>query len=93
MKYEEPILKVSAPISVLKRIEECLFRDVGLAYEMRGRGHRINRHALRDTEYGLEIISEVITKHEASLIIGESLSDKKLETEFPTVTKKGKRKK
>lgn len=83
MRYEEPILSVSVPVSVLRRIEECLFRDVGLAYEMRGRGHRPNKQALRDMEKGLAIISDVLTNHEATLIIGESLTDEKLKREFP----------
>lgn len=93
MRYEEPILNVLVPISVLKRIEECLFRDVGLAHEMRGRGHRMNKQALSEIEFGLEIVSEAITKYEAKLIIGESLSDEKLKSEFPVEKKKTKRKK
>ena len=93
MRYEEPIVKPAVPISVLKRIEECLFRDVGLAHEMRGRGHRLNRTALRETENGLEIVSDAIIKHEMTLIVGESLSDERLKTEFPVEAKKRKRKK
>ncbi len=92
MRYEEPSLKLVIPLSALKRIEECLFRDVSLAHDMSGRGHRMNKRALYETERGLEIVSDAIIKHETTLIIGESLSDDTLKKEFPP-QKKTRRKK
>lgn len=96
MRYEEPIIKISVPISILRRIEDSLFREIGLVYDMRKRGHRLgwhNKSLVRETEMGLEIISDALTNYEAEAIIGESLSDAKLKKEFPPTKRNGKRKK
>ena len=94
MRYEEPLIRLNVPISLLRRMEESLFRDVSFAYDMSERGHRVNGRALNEAEQALGIIGDAIVNHEARLIIGESLSDDKLKREFPPEPKRrNKRKK
>lgn len=93
MRYEEPQVTVTFPLSVLRKLEECVFREVSNAYAMRERGYRMNRRIVGENEKALSHVSEALMNYETEMIIGNSLSDNELLAEFPVQKKKGKRKK
>lgn len=88
MKYVEPSIEVLIPISALRRIEESLYRDVGLAHMMRRRGHHVPKASIRETEEALQIIEDSLIEYEATLIIGDTLDDAYLRSQFPTKRKR-----
>jgi hypothetical protein len=88
MKYEEPIATVAIPISILRRVGECIRTDMLVNMHSESRAEMLKN---AKNERALQIIDAVLTEHEANAIIGDSLSDENLKKVFST--KKRNRKK
>lgn len=88
MRYEEPHLKLSVPLSVLRKIEECLYREISTAHSLREQGYRVSRRSFMDNERAYTFVSEALVSHEAESIIGDALSDENLKSSFPPRKKK-----
>ena len=91
MKYEEPDIDVRLPLSVLHHIEASLLHEVFTLYSLRNGGKRVNSRTLNKAEQALSHVSDAIIRYEASLIIGDALSDNALSQAFPTKPKRKKR--
>lgn len=92
MKYEEPYIDVSIPLSVLQQIEASLLHEVFMLHTLRRGGKRVAKNAVPRAEKALQIVTDAIVGYEAGIIIGDALSDDALITTFPSKQKRTRKK-
>lgn len=85
MKYEEPKVDVRIPITLLRRIKDCLQTELETPYNTKSQAQRNKR---KKVERAMMIVSDALIDYEVKDIIGDSLSDDSLKKLFPTRRKK-----
>jgi hypothetical protein len=92
VKYEEPSLDVSIPLSVLQQIEASLLHEVFMLHTLRRGGTRLAKNAIPRAEKALQVVSDALVKYEAGVIIGDALTDTSLMNTFPSKQKRTRKK-
>lgn len=90
MKYEEPILPLAIPASLVRRIGECIRADIDRNDRSPNRAESLRN---MKNERALALIDAALIDHETRAIIGDSLSDANLKKAFSQKRKKTIRKK
>lgn len=85
MRYIEPKVTVEIPVTILKRIKDCLRTELRRPDDEDNVRHETRR---AKNEKALMIVSEALIEHEVSHIVGDSLTDENLKSVFPARKKK-----
>lgn len=85
MKYEEPKITVEIPVTLLRRIKDCLRTELRKPDDEDNRAQEVRRSK---NEKALMIVSEALVEHEVVRIVGDSLSDENLNAAFPSRKRK-----
>lgn len=92
MKYEEPYIDVSIPLSMLQQIEASLLHEVFMLHTLRRGGKRLAKNAIPRAEKALQVVSDALVGYEAGIIIGDALTDTALMSTFPSKQKRTRKK-
>lgn len=91
MRYEEPKVQVVVPITLLRRIRDCLQTELEtFPYDEKNKNQRIKR---RKSEKAIMIVSDAIIDYDVKKIVGDSLEDECLQEFFPQKRKRQPKKK
>jgi hypothetical protein len=90
MRYQEPVVGMAIPISLVRRIAECVRADIVNNENSSSRAEMLKNVK---NEKALSLLDSVIIDHEAKAIIGDSLSDANLKKLLGSKRKKTVRKK
>lgn len=85
MRYEEPKVPVEIPVTLLRRIKDCLRTELRRPDDEDNRAQEARR---AKNEKALMIVSEALIEHEVGRIVGNSLSDESLNSVFPSRKRK-----
>jgi hypothetical protein len=92
VKYEEPYIDVSIPLSMLQQIEASLLHEVFMLHTLRRGGKRLAKNAIPRAEKALQVVSDALVGYEAGIIIGDALTDTALMSTFPSKQKRTRKK-
>lgn len=85
MKYEEPKVQLEIPVTILRRIRDCLKTELRTPDNEDSRSHEVRR---AKNEKAMMIVSNALLEHDVNQIVGDSLSDESLKAVFPLRKKK-----